>query len=88
MSDCTKIECKANLIRSGHYKKESNRRREALTQANQCIAELEENRTMLQRVVSVLRNVAFEYDNDWRENSPRWLRYLEALQPKEKRNEN
>ena len=56
--------------------------------ANQRIAELEENRTMLQRVVSVLRNVAFEYDNDWRENSPRWLRYLEALQPKEKRNEN
>lgn len=40
------------------------------------IAELEES----QRIVSVLRNVAYEYDNNWRENSSRWQRYLDTFQ--------
>lgn len=44
------------------------------------VEELEEKLTAGQRMVGVLRNVAYEYDDNWRENSPRWQRYINALE--------
>ncbi len=89
MSNCTKIECQANRIRSGFYKKESKQWKEALDNARQRIAELEKRVKVTGHLIDEVY-YAFVGGNHSNESVPRddigsqLLIIKEALQPKDK----